>query len=453
MKRYIRVGLGLIIITSLLTGIVIGEDPSNNGFQLPDNGTGNFNSSHQLTVITGDSTSLKNQDTPKKVADLLVVNQDGNVVYRNSTYDKYWDVDPVPNTSYTVLYAASLHLSSCETDAHCYRNVVVEHNLSTDKTTVLYSRVQTGYAGLRAHDVDRYDNGDLLVADIASDRVYRVDPDTGMTKWSWDAQADFEISTGGSFPDDWTHLNDVEIVHNDWVMVSLRNQDQVAFLSPTGGLVENWTLGSENEYSTLYEQHNPDYIPQENGGPAVVVADSENHRVIEYQRSNNSWKQSWVWSDSRMVWPRDADRLPNGNTLITDSNGNRVFEISPEGDIVWSYDVAFPYEAERLGTGDESTGGSSAERINLQSRGGSAINSNKPDESSTSSTGLVAVIKGILPGPIVSGLIYIMPAWLSPVELLLFSIAGGSTVLLCIFEYRWSNLKLNARAPVTIKRR
>jgi len=32
-----------------------------------------------------------------------------------------------------------------------------------------------------------------------------------------------------------------------------------------------------------------------------------------------------------------ASRLPNGNTLITDSNNNRVLEIDPHGNVVWSY--------------------------------------------------------------------------------------------------------------------
>src|SRR3546814_19873821 len=30
-------------------------------------------------------------------------------------------------------------------------------------------------------------------------------------------------------------------------------------------------------------------------------------------------------------------RLPNGNTLITESDGGRAIEVSPEGDVVWEY--------------------------------------------------------------------------------------------------------------------
>src|SRR2546430_15622189 len=32
-----------------------------------------------------------------------------------------------------------------------------------------------------------------------------------------------------------------------------------------------------------------------------------------------------------------ASRLPNGNTLITDSNNNRIIEVDPTDNIVWQY--------------------------------------------------------------------------------------------------------------------
>ena len=32
-----------------------------------------------------------------------------------------------------------------------------------------------------------------------------------------------------------------------------------------------------------------------------------------------------------------VQRLPNGNTLVTESLSGRVFEITPENDVVWDY--------------------------------------------------------------------------------------------------------------------
>ncbi|MCH7626213.1 MAG: aryl sulfotransferase, partial [Chloroflexi bacterium] len=32
-----------------------------------------------------------------------------------------------------------------------------------------------------------------------------------------------------------------------------------------------------------------------------------------------------------------ARRLPNGNTLITEGNFGRIFQVTPEGEVVWEY--------------------------------------------------------------------------------------------------------------------
>jgi hypothetical protein len=59
--------------------------------------------------------------------------------------------------------------------------------------------------------------------------------------------------------------------------------------------------------------------------------------------------------------PLGVERLPNGNTLITDGGGAyytmadaAILEVNPAGEIVWLYvgDMAFPHSAERLPNGD-----------------------------------------------------------------------------------------------------
>ncbi|MHB8104453.1 MAG: thioredoxin, partial [Dehalococcoidales bacterium] len=41
-----------------------------------------------------------------------------------------------------------------------------------------------------------------------------------------------------------------------------------------------------------------------------------------------------------------AQRLPNGNTLITEGNGGRIIEVTAEHEIVWEY--VSPYKHRRL---------------------------------------------------------------------------------------------------------
>ncbi len=45
-------------------------------------------------------------------------------------------------------------------------------------------------------------------------------------------------------------------------------------------------------------------------------------------------KPAWNFFSPRMG---NAQRLPNGNTLITESSFGRFFEVTREGEVVWEY--------------------------------------------------------------------------------------------------------------------
>ncbi|MFC7194381.1 arylsulfotransferase family protein [Halosimplex aquaticum] len=262
-------------------------------------------------------------------------------------------------------------------------------------------------------------------------------------------------SGGGEWPNDWTHLNDVEMLPDGRVMASPRNQDQVVFIDPETGLQENWTLGAENNYSVLYEQHNPDYIPESRGGPAVVVADSHNNRVVEFQRRNGSWEQSWQWSDDDMQWTRDADRLPNGNTLIVDSNGGRVLEVAPNGSVVWNVTLSSAYDAERLGTGDESAGGWSAASQNLTSSG--EIERDTDNDDSGKLIDLIGLKRAFLrmaPAKLMSAAVFLVPPWMRVWHVAAIGISLASLFALLVAEFRWRyDLSMQVRDGIDLRRK
>jgi hypothetical protein len=253
----------------------------------------------------------------------------------------------------------------------------------------------------------------------------------------------YDIAGGGSFPDDWTHLNDVERVGEDRIMLSLRNQDQVVFVSRDAGLLTNLTIGDEDDHSILYEQHNPDYIPPRAGGPAVLIGDSENNRVVEYQRVNGTWERTWMWRDEHTRWPRDADRLPGGHTLITDSNGNRVVEVDREGEVVWSVSLPYPYDAERLGTGDESSGGPAAVRAGLTS---DAVEADGRESSGPSDSVIISVLSVVLPQKWINALLFVTPPWMSLFDLFVGTGTVGVVAVWGTIEAYWSAYRL--RWPV-----
>lgn len=402
-----------------------------------------------VTVVSALGSRLTN-------GQLIAFSPNGSVLYHGTEYDGYGDVDPVPGERTTVLYAGheELNASACDATTRCLRNVVETVNLTTGETRRLHS-YKTPYpkpfesaieVGVRWHDVDRINGTHVVVADISRDRVFVLNTTSGHVAWSWNAQQAFPLSGGGPYPYDWTHVNDVEVLDDGRFMVSLRNQDQVVFLDRDTGVVEEWTLGTEDDHETLYEQHNPDYIPEERGGPAVVVSDSENNRIVEYQRTDDgAWNQTWTWQQEQLQWPRDADRLPNGHTLVVDSNGHRLVEVDESGSVVWSVPVRLPYDAERLGTGDESATGQSAQTLGLASQ------RYDPDAESGQQAGLTTRVrrgvKALVPASVVNGLVFVLPPWMDFFEFGAALLLVGSLLVWVVLELRWTDA-VSFRSPV-----
>ena len=58
-----------------------------------------------------------------------------------------------------------------------------------------------------------------------------------------------------------------------------------------------------------------------------------------------------VWSHTTKS-SYEADRLPNGNTLISEYGANRVIEVTPAGKTVWNYKCSNPMDVDRLANGN-----------------------------------------------------------------------------------------------------
>jgi hypothetical protein len=438
-RRYRALFALLVLVCASTLGYSYVSSPANAAVttyerqaQLPaDERTAVFPATGNVTVIAGHG--MKGES-----AALVAFGPDGRVLYHNDTFHGYFDVDPVKGTETTVEYVAERDYDGDDCNGKCTVSAVERLNLTTGEIERIYSRVIPADRGANWHDVDRLGENRLLVGAINTDEMYVVNTTTRMTTWEWSTKQAFPLSGGGPYPADWAHLNDVERLPDGRYMTSLRNQDAVVFVDRQTGVQENWTLGSDGAHRILYEQHNPDYIPESNGGPAVIVADSLNDRLVEYQRVNGSWKQSWIWSDDEMKWPRDADRLPNGNTLVADTNAHRVLEVNETGAIVWEAPFYAPYELELLGTGDESLGGPSAVAADLDSR---VTDSADRDANTTS-------VAGYTPRKVSNSISFVLPVWMGLTD------AGAAVLLMLavlawvVLEYRHSSVSLSFQWPV-----
>jgi len=260
----------------------------------------------------------------------------------------------------------------------CVHNRVVEIDFETKDVVWEYGWYDAYPTHHEVHDADRLPNGDTAIVDMGNDRVFTVAP-SGEITWEWNATN--HIGEGTEFwnehvpedeqeefrrqgpESDWTHMNDVDRLENGHLQVSIRNFDVVLEIDPATDEIVN-VVGEPGNHTVMNEQHNPMRI--EPAG-TVLIADSSHggpagaDRVVEVDADTDEivWAYDGTGSGKKLQWPRDADRLPNGNTLITDSRNNRVIEIDANGTVVWQYSLAAEggiiYEADRVSHPDNQT--------------------------------------------------------------------------------------------------
>lgn len=314
--------------------------------------------------------TVQGNEQGSKTAGVFAIDTDSKaLVWQQTSYHtKYFDVDPIGDDE--ILFTVKANASRFES-RYSWQAVVM--NWRTGEV------VDSFFVPPDTHDVDYLGDGQYVVANklqhrlqgpwravlrekgwrgqnrpIVGHQIYIYDTETDQIVWSYYFDEHFPATAGDGIKRDYTHLNDVDSVRNGSAfLVSPREFDRVLLINRSTKDVE-WTLGAEDDYDILHEQHNPVLLSEE--PPTVLVADSENDRIVEYSKRGDNWLRTWVYHGD-LAWPRDADRLPNGNTLIVDSGGGRLVEVSPDGDVVWEHDVGFSvYDVERLKYGDEPAG-------------------------------------------------------------------------------------------------
>jgi hypothetical protein len=180
-----------------------------------------------------------------------------------------------------------------------------------------------------SHDADRLSNGNTLLVFGASDQIQdaqvkEITPN-GQIVWTWYAREHFYKSPYKDiFIEGWTHTNAASRLADGNTLISLRNFNLLAEVDTKGKVVR--TIGE----GILHFQHDPELLPNGN----ILLADhSEPQRAIEIDT-----KGTIVWE---FIVPRqlvrDANRLPNGNTLITGATS--IIETTPQMEIVWQLEL------------------------------------------------------------------------------------------------------------------
>ncbi len=215
------------------------------------------------------------------------------------------------------------------------------------------------------HDFVRRDDGNTLalcreyVSDdeihpggLKSDYLVELTPDDEVV-WEWHAHdhaLKLQTLVDVDFPRadrDWAHTNTVEVLPagpaadadprfaEGNVLFSMCNMDTIGVIEPaTGEVVWAWGPG------IVQKQHMPTML--DNGNLLIFDNGSERgwSRILELDPVADEVVWSYVAEPQESFFSDirgGNQRLPNGNTLITDSDHGRVFEVTTGGDIVWEW--------------------------------------------------------------------------------------------------------------------
>lgn len=188
-------------------------------------------------------------------------------------------------------------------------------------------------------------NGNILIADTYNGRVIEVESDTQGIVWQYppgytptfrpvDIKKCIDYTTG-------TPRDTLLIVDgNRW------NSRVIEITYPDGDIVWEFlarSIGGIDDYLFWEAEKRPGM-----GTPTYLITSRGTiSTVIEVERTGPTagiftWAYHWVQLNNPLNDPRDANWLPCGNVLITDTDNKRVIEVDQAtNNIVWQYG---PYE-------------------------------------------------------------------------------------------------------------
>ncbi|GAD85927.1 aryl-sulfate sulfotransferase [Nocardia asteroides] len=182
-------------------------------------------------------------------------------------------------------------------------------------------------------------------------------------------------------PNKWFDQDPGSVFHPDNILVSFRKANVIAVVDRATGAVV-WRLGpyfdeapgSQHQRINAHSvprpvdqisgQHNPHliaaglpgagnilvfdnqggagYPPAPLGiyaGSRVLEIDPTTRQIVWQYTAEDSGRPSWTFFSS---FVSNAQRLPNGNTLVTEGMRGRIFQVTAHGAVVWEYHS--PYE-------------------------------------------------------------------------------------------------------------
>lgn len=215
-----------------------------------------------------------------------------------------------------------------------------------DDGTLLYTTLQPLSAEQAASVPGGISGTEAPDGHVYADCIKHVDPRSGKTLWHWSLieninPADFPLQPHYT-RDHYPLINSVSFLRDGNILASLRSVSAVIIISKETGKIL-WHLDS----TVIAQQH---HATEMNDG-SILIFDNGVYRhresmpysrVIQVDRATKNIV--WQYKDPHPMtfftpFMGAAQRLPNGNTLITEAGFGRIFEVTKEGKMCWEYIV------------------------------------------------------------------------------------------------------------------
>ena len=180
--------------------------------------------------------------------------------------------------------------------------------------------------------------------DMYADVLVEVDKE-GNRIWEWhaiehlDPKEDYQEVSEARW--EWCHGNTIVPIGDDRVLVSFRAIHTIGIIDKASG---QWLW--KYRHPMMGGQHDPQMLENgnillfNNGTQRREMGMLPNSQVLEINPNTN--EIVWKYEDAppfAFYSPQisGVQRLPGGNTLICEGVRGRIFQVTPEGEVVWEY--------------------------------------------------------------------------------------------------------------------
>ena len=179
---------------------------------------------------------------------------------------------------------------------------------------------------------------------IYGDAVKEINPE-GSLVWDWSVSRDIEIE---KYPlceiehrKEFGHINSVQPLQNGDYLISCRNNHLLAIIDRQtkdfSWHMQDMALGHQHDATML---ENGNVLVFVNGAHSIYGGPKYGSRIHEIDPKTK--EVVWEYRGSppytfHSPFISGVERLPNGNSLICEGQWGRLFEVTPESEIVWDY--------------------------------------------------------------------------------------------------------------------